>query len=111
MTLPDASDAVVDIRKLRDYCLSLAHPRGKHKARVFESALGFTANHAEQLRQRLLEAAHHEAATRLDTDEYGTRYQIDATLNGPAGAARVRSIWIVRSAEAFPRLVTCYVLE
>lgn len=31
---------MVDIAKLRDYCLNPLHDEGKHKARVFASALG-----------------------------------------------------------------------
>jgi hypothetical protein len=31
MKLPNAERAFVDVRKLRDYCLSGEHPRGQHK--------------------------------------------------------------------------------
>jgi hypothetical protein len=37
--LPNAEWALLDIRKLADYCLSPVHPRGRHKARVFRDAL------------------------------------------------------------------------
>ena len=30
MVIPNAEHAVVDIRKLRDYCLDPLHPEGKH---------------------------------------------------------------------------------
>ena len=40
MRLPNPSRAFVDASKLRDYCLNAQHPRGRHKARVFASALG-----------------------------------------------------------------------
>jgi len=55
MLIPNAKNAVVDIRKLRDYCLNLEHDDGKHKARLFSSILGMTADNAEELRQILLE--------------------------------------------------------
>ena len=42
MRLPNGDKAVVDPRKLPDYCLSPAHPIGKHKARLFEAATGIT---------------------------------------------------------------------
>jgi hypothetical protein len=42
MTIPHAGRAVVDIRKLRDYCLNPLHEEGKHKARVFVAVLGMT---------------------------------------------------------------------
>ena len=50
MKLPNCQRAVVDIEKLRDYCLSTEHPRGRHKARVFATTLGLTADNAELLR-------------------------------------------------------------
>ena len=55
MLIPNADNAVVDIRKLRDYCLNSEHDDGKHKARLFSSILGMTADNAEELRQILLE--------------------------------------------------------
>lgn len=60
--LPNAQRAVVDVRKLRDYCLNLGHPRGQHKALVFASVLGIRAEHAQMLRQALLAAAVSRAA-------------------------------------------------
>ena len=49
MIIPNAERAVVDVRKLRDYCLNSTHDQGKHKARLFESILGMTASDAEEL--------------------------------------------------------------
>jgi hypothetical protein len=43
MLVPHSENAVVDIRKLRDYCLSPTHDDGKHKARLFLSILKMTA--------------------------------------------------------------------
>jgi hypothetical protein len=40
MKLPNGDQAVVDIAKLRDYCLNKDHLRGRHKARVFAAVLG-----------------------------------------------------------------------
>ncbi len=110
MNLPNAERAVVDIAKLRDYCLNPEHPRGKHKARVFAAALGLTADQAETLRDELWEAAETAEAVATDQDEYGQRYVVDFIMNGPAGQANVRSTWIVRTGEDFPRLASCYVL-
>lgn len=56
MKVPNAERAVVDIHKLRDYCLNPLHDEGKHKARLFAAALGMTADNAEELRDTLLEA-------------------------------------------------------
>lgn len=110
MRLPNPDRAVVDIAKLRDYCLCPSHRRGRHKARVFASVLGISRDNADLLRQALLVAAVRSDALAGDRDEYGQRYVIDCQVAGPAGAATVRSNWIVLAAEDFPRLTSCYVL-
>ncbi len=109
-TLPNPENAVVEMRKLRGYCLSPEHPRGKHKARVFASALGLTAQDSEEIRQTLLSAALSEEAMPAEEDEYGKRYVLDFEMSTEVGSARVRSGWIVRSGENFPRFTSCWVL-
>jgi len=52
--VPNADRAFVDREKLRGYCLSREHQRGRHKVRVFGTALGLTADDVEQLREALL---------------------------------------------------------
>jgi hypothetical protein len=65
MKLPNGHRAIVDITKLRDYCLNTNHEEGKHKARVFASALGVRAADAEWLREQLLKAAPAKMRARL----------------------------------------------
>jgi hypothetical protein len=110
MLLPNGDKAVVELEKLRDYCLNPAHPVGKHKARVFASALDFTAADALTLRQLLLQAARTEKATDGLLDRFGQRYLIDFDAVHRGYAARVRSSWIILANEDFPRLVTCFVV-
>lgn len=112
MKLPNAVNAVVDIEKLRDYCLSAQHPEGRHKARVFLSVLGLTSADAVKLREILLTAAlvNHEVSM-IDADKYGSRYSLDTIVNLGSREALVRSAWIIKTDEDFPRLVSCYVLK
>ena len=110
MKLPNAERAVVDLDKLRNYCLNPAHRRGCHKARLFAALLGLTVDNAGHLRDALLDAARNEDAEPGEHDEYGARYVVDFTMNGPAGERIVRSSWIIRRGEDFPRLTSCYVL-
>jgi hypothetical protein len=110
MKLPNPQRAAVDIVKLRDYCLSADHPRGKHKSRVFASALGLTADDARVLRSALLDAAAHGDAVPAGSDQFGRRFNLDFTMTFRDRQARVRSSWIVRRAEDFPRLTTCYII-
>ena len=106
MTSPNADQAVVEIRKLRDYCLNPDHHRGRRKARLFKSALGFTADDAPELQHLLLNVAREEEAVFLGADDYGQRYAISLSASTIHGTAPVRSLRIVRVGENFPRLTS-----
>jgi hypothetical protein len=110
MRLPNRSAAVVDIEKLSSYCLSLSHPRGRHKARVFAAALGLAAPDAPSLRAALLRAASRGESTPIEADEYGQRYLVDFDMTHAGRRARIRSAWIIIRGELAPRLTSCYVL-
>ena len=110
MKLPNGQLAIVDITKLSEYCLNTKHLRGRHKARVFASALSMNETDAAKLRDALLLAARTEEAEISASDEYGTRYIIDFVAHHKTKSAGVRSIWIIRSDEELPRFVTCYIL-
>ncbi|HEY3245689.1 MAG TPA: hypothetical protein VGM03_20280 [Phycisphaerae bacterium] len=110
MKLPNADRAVVEIEKLTDYCLSPHHLRGRHKARVFAAVLGLTAADADALRDALMDAAQSQEVVLGETDDFGQRYVLDFLMRGARGTAAVRSTWIVRRGEDFPRLTSCYVL-
>ena len=109
MLLPNGERAVVDIRKLRDYCLNPDNPRGSRKAHVFRAALGMTKVDAPALRLRLLQVAASEQAQVGEVDRYGQRYTVDFDLRKGTRKAIVRSGWIILSDETVPRLTTCYV--
>ena len=110
MKLPGGDNAIVDIAKLRDYCLDPQHPRGRHKARVFAATLGLAQTDAEFLREALLRAAREADALVGESDEYGDRFTVDFGLNRGSRRAVVRSAWIVLRGETAPRLTSCFVL-
>ncbi len=111
MKVPNADRAVADIRKLRDYSLNLTHRTGKHKAHMFATVLGMTADDAEALRDILLRAVREcDAEVRLK-DSYGQRYQVDFPLEWKGRRAMIRSAWIIEPNVPYPRLTSCYVLE
>ena len=109
MKLPNGERAIVDLRKLQEYCLNPRHPRGRNKARVFASA-GIGQVDAEVLREAVLTAALRADAQLGIVNPYGQRYIVDFDLVRPARTVRVRSTWIVRVGEDLPRLTSCYVL-
>jgi hypothetical protein len=77
MLLPNGASAVVDIEKLRDYCLNPLHVKGKHKARVFRATLGMTADDAERLREVLPDVARTHEAGQAGPGDYGDRFVIE----------------------------------
>jgi hypothetical protein len=108
--LPNGDRAVLDIRKIEDYCLNPMHPRGRHKARVFREALEVRRSDAAWLRDVLLEAARDGGASHLATDTWGSHWRVDTAIARHGKSAVVRTIWIVRTGESVPRFVTCWVL-
>jgi hypothetical protein len=111
MLLPNFEDATVDIRKLTEYALDPESPRGRHKARVFRSALGYTMDNAEELRSAILGCLPISEAILGETDFYGERYTVDCRIKTETGEATVRTGWIIRQRESFPRLTTCFVKD
>jgi hypothetical protein len=78
--------------------------------RVFVTALGITADDAQELKQAILSAVTIENATPTERDEYGQRFVVDFSMRRQGKEAVVRSSWIIRSGEDYPRLTSCYVL-
>ena len=69
-------------------------------------------NEAELLRQMILEAILREEAIEQQPTAYGRRFVVDFYIERGRGVvlfkAAVRTAWIVRNDEDFPRLTTCF---
>jgi len=109
--LPNGERAILDISKIENYCLNPAHPRGRHKARLFRELLGITRSDSHWLRNILLDAVRHGDAIELMADAFGTRWRVDAMVSRQGRSVVVRTAWIVRAAEDAPRFVTCWILK
>ncbi|MBI4604030.1 MAG: hypothetical protein HY721_18900 [Planctomycetes bacterium] len=110
MKLPNGDRADLGT-KLEDYTLDPLHRSGRHKARVFESALGITLRNSQVLREALLRAAaNSDAAIAKGDNGHGQVYVLRFPLATDKGTAAVLSCWIIRRGEDFPRLITCYIL-
>ena len=110
MKIFNPEQAVIPFEKLEGYSLNPNHPEGKHKALVFQSALGINLDNANDLRIELKEVLKEKEAIATSLSQYGQKYQLDFEMTRNQKTAVVRSIWIVRSGESFPRLITCYIL-
>ena len=107
--LPESGRAIVDIGKLRDYCLNPNHPEGRHKARVFRASLGIGQEYADWLAAKILQCLPEAVLAGFESTPYGERYDVDMSISNGAKEVVVRTGWIVRKSEGIPRLVTCFV--
>jgi hypothetical protein len=110
MKLPYGERAKIQqiIDKLESYSLNRNHSSGKHKARLFRSKLGIDLQSKEILATALMEAANSTDAIFTGSDQYGDRYVIDFELKTEAGVSWIRSAWMIRQAEDYPRLTSVY---
>lgn len=108
MKVPNASRAIIEVPKLRDYLLSPSHPVGRFKAPFF-AALGYSQEQWPQLEADLRAQLVLQDAQPAAASPYGRKYEIRAILTGPSGrSAEIVSIWIILSDEDAPRFVTAY---
>lgn len=110
MKLPNCEKAYVDDLKLIAYCLDPEHKVGKHKARVFQSVLNINLDNFYILKQAILEAAIIQEAIFTNKIAYGELYNMDFDLTHLGRTATVRTAWIIKNEEDFPRLTTCFII-
>jgi hypothetical protein len=111
MRLPNINSVFIDLNKLQKYSLNPEHDRGKHKSRLFSAILGLDSNDAEWLKNFILEAIQIYPAVSTLLDEYGQRYAVDFPMTRNQNTANIRTTWIIRPNEDFPRLVSCYIVR
>jgi hypothetical protein len=105
---PNASGAIAEPAKVRDYLLSATHPVGRFKSVVF-FALGYTQQDWTRLRDDLLSHAVAGEALPGDLGPYGRKYTVSGTLTGPNGrSSSLRAVWLLETEASAPRLVTAY---
>ena len=110
-TLPNYENAVIPIEKLRDYCLNMTHPIGKHKALVFLSALNFTSKDSTALSQIIKESLAHFPAISNLKDQHGERYYVDIKISNFDKQVWVRTSWIIKTNAFIPIMTSCYVIS
>lgn len=111
--LPNVEDATLDARRLTTYLLNSEHPAGRHKARVFMSALGIGTDHASDLSRQVMAAiltAPAFPAFPGILDEHGQRYSVDVLVTGPRRGGMVKTGWIIRSRGGAPEFLSAYLL-
>jgi hypothetical protein len=102
--------SVIDPRKFTEYCLNPNSPRGRHKALVFKSALGYDLSNYHGLIEQIREGIISTQAEFVEQMPHGEIWRVDIPIRGPAGTATVRTGWIYRKGKDVARLTTAYVV-
>ncbi len=101
MKLPNPENTIIDDKKLASYSLNPNHSEGKHKARVFKSALDLDLSSMEELKVALIVAVQNYDAIPGKSNSYGQKYVIDFPMTRGEKTAIIHSVWIVRNSENF----------
>lgn len=110
MKLPNCKKVTIPREKLTDYLLSVTHPVGKLKAKLFRE-WGFDETNIEKLEEALRKIARTRKAIETKNSIFGTTYVVDGKIMIPRGGSRsIRTIWVTEVSQRNPRFITAYPL-
>jgi hypothetical protein len=109
MKLPNGHEAIIDEENILNYLLDPLHRYGRHHAELFRRLLGIDRGSRRRLYEALEVAAGDGEAIAGRASEFGAKYEIKFSMTGPSKDHIIQSIWMIRSGESRPRLVTAYV--
>lgn len=109
--LPHFEQAVIPIEKLENYVLNSEHPKGKNKARVFQSTLEIERRHANVLAELIQKSLLRAPAEQGETTEYGDCWTTWHEIIGFNGQSAVVTVaWMFKkNAEQIPVFISCYI--
>jgi hypothetical protein len=108
MKLPNGDNAIIPTEKLIGYCLNPEHSSGKHKARVFASVLGITADNADDLRALIVTAAVEGEVIQQENTEFGELYKVDWAIPDLESTV-LRTLWEISLTQPNPRLISAFI--
>ena len=92
--LPNCENAIIEDSKLIEYALNPDSASGKHKARVFQSALGFNLTNWQLLKQAILDTLPQYKAQFKSETIFGKKYTVELLVTGPNGnSAPILTAW------------------
>ncbi len=106
-TLVNATKARIPPFKLLGYALDPDHPRGGHKALVFERVLGYNRDNAAELEAAIREGILTTEAQMRRSQRHGLEFIVDLVIQRPRGRGTDR--WIYENDDGFPTLTTVFI--
>ncbi len=113
--LTNCECVIIEEAKLVGYSLNPAHPVGGHKARVFQSALGFNQENWRELESEIRAKLPCYPANKLDETAFGTKFSVYLPITGAnLRTVEVLTVWqydrdVDGNESDVPRLITIYV--
>lgn len=106
--MPNCELSSVHTDKIQKYLLSDTHKDGKSKA-VFFKMFGFEQATPDTFRDSLLDHANNREVTKMEENGQGIKYVLECEMETPDERNPcIRTIWIIKSSEKAPKLVTAY---
>ena len=106
--MPNAITAATSQNKIQTYLLNSNHPRGKHKARVINSVLGYHYQNWDILSNKIFDAVQTTGYEKVVTTKHGTKYVIPVSITSEITKRTMilKTVWQVDKGSNIPRLIT-----
>lgn len=105
--LSNGDRVIVDRKKVVGYFLSRTHPVGRCKS-AFLAQLGFSYANADELEAAIKRIAAEGNVVESSDTGFGTKYIVQAELEGPAASTPINLICIIEAGMENPRLASIY---
>ena len=105
--VPNSITAAIPQQKLQGYLLNSNHPRGKDKARVFNSVLGYHYENWDKLSDKFFDGLQTSVIASVEKTRYGIKYKVPMRIVGERGKSMVvNTVWQLDDGSSVTRLVT-----
>lgn len=105
--LPNYGKAEIATSKTKDYILNPENEKGKHKAHVIKSVLGYGREDYQEFNKLLLSKLKQYKVQRTESTEFGLKYKISMVLTGKSGRRlEVTTVWQIDNNATVPRFIT-----
>jgi hypothetical protein len=106
------ASGTIDPRKLDDYLLSPTHPKGRHKARLWQSIFGFKPGDRPLLEAHIRSQLHQAKPAEMPPTTTVRRWElVIPRFLGPNGnVGPVRTAWALEPGRNHPHLATAFPL-
>lgn len=105
--LPNSLVASTGQNKIQGYLLNSHHPVGQHKARVFDSVLGYNEGNWDILSDKIYKTVQFSSVSKVEVTSYGVKHIVPMRIYGEKKKSMViNTVWQTDKGSNIPRLIT-----